>query len=52
MLEIEFPTKRISRIINASKTEKTAATGSLYIERPSYNEALLFQTTVSCDGYK
>ena len=36
MLEIEFPTKRISRIYNVSKFEKTAATGYLYMIRPSY----------------
>ena len=36
MLEIEFPTKRVSWIFNISKIKKTAATGSLYIERPSY----------------
>ena len=37
MLEIEFPTKRISWIYNVSKIEKTAATGYLYMIRPSYN---------------
>ena len=37
MLKIEFPTKRISRIYNVSKIEKTAATGYLYMIRPSYN---------------
>ena len=36
MLKIEFPTKRISRIYNVSKIEKTAAFGSLYMIRPSY----------------
>ena len=38
MLEIEFLTKRVSWIFNISKIKKTAATGSLYIERPSYVE--------------
>ena len=36
MFEIEFPTKRISRINNVSKIKKTAATGYLYMIRPSY----------------
>ena len=36
MLEIEFSTKRVSWIFNISKIKKTTATGSLYIERPSY----------------
>ena len=36
MLEIELSTKRVSWIFNISKIKKTAATGSLYIERPSY----------------
>ena len=36
MLKIEFPTKRISRIYNVSKIKKTAATGYLYMIRPSH----------------
>ena len=36
LFEIEFPTKRISRIYNLSNIEKTAATGFLYMIRPSY----------------
>ena len=36
MLKIEFPTKRIPRIYNVSKIEKTAATGYLYMIRSSY----------------
>ena len=36
MLEIEFSKKRVSWIFNISKIKKTAATDSLYIERPSY----------------
>ena len=40
MLEIEFPTKRISRIYNVSKIEKTAVTGYLYMIRPSYISSL------------
>ena len=36
MFEIEFSTKRISRIYNVSKIKKTAATGYLYTIRPSY----------------
>ena len=37
MLQIEFPTKPISRIYNLSKIEKTTATGYLYTRmiRPS-----------------
>jgi len=35
MLEIEFSAKRISRIFNVSKIEKTVATGYLYMIRPS-----------------
>ena len=43
MLEIEFLTKRVSWIFNISKIKKTTATGSLYIERPSYmSEKILF----------
>ena len=38
MLENEFPTKRIAQIYNVSKDEKTAATGYLYMIRPSYNQ--------------
>ena len=40
MLEIEFPTKRISRIYNVSKIKKTTATGYLYMIRPSYKDYL------------
>ena len=36
MFEIEYPAKRISQIYNVSKIEKTAATGYLYMIRPSY----------------
>ena len=36
MFEIEFATKRVSRIYNVSKIKEKAATGYLYMIRPSY----------------
>ena len=51
MFEIEFPTKRISRIYNVSKIKKTAETGYLYMIRPSHNIKAQYATNVTnCTG--